>query len=126
MKNTILTKTIAGLLVVFALAFTASAHTPINAEQDYFNKALEAIQKDDYAGAEKNARQVIRINPKSGEGYAILAAALGMLGREQEAEAAAQKAFELLPKDSVWRKRLEELMAGDEGNNNTAANESAG
>ena len=126
MKNTILTKTIAGLLVVFALAFTASAQTPINAEQDYFNKALEAIQKDDYAGAEKNARQVIRINPKSGEGYAILAAALGMLGREQEAEAAAQKAFELLPKDSVWRKRLEELMAGDEGNNNTAANESAG
>lgn len=77
-------------------------------------KALEMLEKENLAEVEKSARRGIAANPKSGEAYALLAIALGNLGREAEAEAALKKALELLPKDSVWRKRIEDVMAGGE------------
>ncbi len=113
MKNTIFTKTIATLLIVFALSFAAAAQTPNDADKNFL-QALELLKKENFAEAEKSVRRAIATNPKSGEAYGVLAIALGYLGREAEAEAALKKALELLPKGSEWRKRIEEATAGDD------------
>jgi len=195
MKNTIITKSIATLLVVFALSFAATAQTPANpvlkerliltlktklisndlivstiekngvdfqltnadeaelreigaddklikavrenyrgkknaavqtytkTEVDYHRQALEALKKGDFSAAEKNAREVVRINPKSGDGYGTLAYALGLQELMKEAKEAARKAIELSPDDAELRKDMQELI--DEGEEETVQNNTA-
>ncbi len=123
MKNTIFTKTIAALLLVVALSFAVMAQTPAKTELDYLRQAFEALKKEDFAAAEKNAREVIRINPKSGDGYAILAYALGLQERMKEAKEAARKAIELSPDDAELRKDMQELI--DEGEEESVQNNTA-
>ena len=52
MKNTIFTKTIATLLVVFAMSFAVASQTTTDAKALYI-KAYELGEKEDFAGAEK-------------------------------------------------------------------------
>ncbi|HXG82458.1 MAG TPA: tetratricopeptide repeat protein [Pyrinomonadaceae bacterium] len=110
MKNTIFTKTIAILIVVFAMSFAAAAQTTTDADALY-TKAVELGEKGDFAGAEKAARLAIKANPKFAGGYIILSGALAELERYEEAVEAVTKGLELIPKDAEGRGDIEGLLA---------------
>jgi hypothetical protein len=109
MKNTIITRSIAALIFVFALAFTAAAQTTSNAG-GHLTRAVEMMKQENYTEAEKSARQAVVAYPQMGEAHALLGFALGGLGRFSEAVKSFTKSLELLPADSDGREDIEAAL----------------
>lgn len=97
------------LLIVFALSLTATAQTAADADA-LLAKAVELGEKNDFAGAEKAARQAIKVNPQFFAGYVVLGAALAELERYEEAVEAVTKGLELMPKDADGRADIESTL----------------
>jgi tetratricopeptide (TPR) repeat protein len=64
----------------------------------YFQRALDAIRKGDFAQAESDASAGLRIEPRSPAGYDLLGIAYNGVGRLPEAERSFRQALELNPR----------------------------
>lgn len=119
MKNTILTKTMAVLLVVFATALAAAAQPgSYESEMRYGREALKA---KNYVSAQVDFELAIAKKPDSAEAHFLFAQALLGNGETEKARAEFKKAVAL---DSSYSGKAAELLGEEKtqtANQETAA-----
>lgn len=94
----------AGLL----LAFSGCAHTSVSkseaASQAHLRSGLDSYGRKEYAVAEAEFRQALKVQPKSTEALIGLGATLAMLENDEEAASSFQTAISLSPNNArAWR-----------------------
>lgn len=92
------------LLILSGFPFRARAQTG-----DYYNKAIDLFNQQDFNGAINMLQKDIESNPKNARGYELTASTYAALGNLQEAEKWFKKAVEIEPANATiyWNWGLE-------------------
>jgi tetratricopeptide (TPR) repeat protein len=93
------------LLLIFCILLRAEEQAA-----GYFQRALDAIRKSDFARAERDASEGLKIDPRSPAGYDLLGIAYDGLGRLPEAERSFRQALELNPRFLPARNDLARVL----------------
>jgi|SRR5579871_2114585 len=93
-------------VLALALFFLSAAFTQGTGAQARAAKGRELLAQGDVAGAERELRAAVGLDPSDPEASALLGVALGMQRKLQESDRFLEKALRLDPADSVTRRNL--------------------